>query len=62
VRKNKGVGMVNDIIVLLVEIMAGNENFEMATLLRNSCLVSSMVFNCEAWYTHNKTKKNSGKS
>ena len=50
VRKNKGVGIVNDIIVLLVEIMAGNENFEMATLLRNSCLVSSMVFNCEAWY------------
>ena len=31
-------------------MMAGNEHFEMATLLRNSCLVSSMIFNCEAWY------------
>ena len=31
-------------------MMAGNEHFEMSTLLRNSCLVSSLVFNCEAWY------------
>ena len=50
IRKNKGVGIVNDITALLVEMMAGAEHFEMATLLRNSCLVSSMLFNCEAWY------------
>ena len=50
IRKNKGVGIVNDIHALLVEIMAGAAHFEMATLLRNSCLVSSMLFNCEAWY------------
>ena len=31
-------------------MMAGNEHIEMSTLLRNSCLVSSLVFNCEAWY------------
>ena len=31
-------------------MMAGNDHFEMGTLLRNSCLVSSMIFNCEAWY------------
>ena len=49
-RQNKGTGIVNDICALLVEMMTGNENFQMATLLRNSCLVSSMVFNCEAWY------------
>ena len=30
--------------------MAGSDHFEMSTLLRNSCLVSSMIFNCEAWY------------
>ena len=35
---------------LLVEIMAGKEYFIIGILLRNSCLVSSMVFNCEAWY------------
>ena len=49
-RQNKGTGIVNDICALLVEMMTGNENFQMAILLRNSCLVSSMVFNCEAWY------------
>ena len=36
--------------VILVEFMAGKEHFELATILRNSCLVSSLVFNCEAWY------------
>ena len=41
---------MNDITALLVEMVAGAIFFEMATLLRNSCLVSSMLFNCEAWY------------
>ena len=48
--RNKGIGLVNEINALLVEIMAGSEHFEIATLLRNSCIVSSMIFNCEAWY------------
>ena len=42
--------MKNEIHALLVEMMAGDEHFVMATLVRNSCLVSSMIFNCEAWY------------
>ena len=50
IRKNKGVGLVREIHALLVEMMAGDEHFKMGTLLRNSCLVSSMIFNCEAWY------------
>ena len=41
---------MNEINALLVEIMAGCEHFYIGTLLRNSCLVSSMIFNCEAWY------------
>ena len=41
---------MNDITALLLEMMAGAVHFEMATLLRNSCFVSSMLFNCEAWY------------
>jgi hypothetical protein len=49
-RRNRGAGLKNKIYALLVEMMAGDEHFLMATLLRNSCLVSSMIFNCEAWY------------
>ena len=49
-RRNKGLGIVNDKNVILVEIMAGKEHFELATILRNSCLVRSLIFNCEAWY------------
>ena len=41
---------MNEINALLVEMMAECEHFFMGKLLRNSCLVSSMVFNCEAWY------------
>ena len=48
-KRNKGVGLVNEIRALLVKIMAGCEHFKWAQL-RNSCLVSSMVINCEAWY------------
>ena len=49
-RINKGTGLVNEISALLVEIMAGKEHFELSTFLRNSCLVSSLLFNCESWY------------
>ena len=45
-----GVGIVINKTALLVEIMAGKENIEIAKLLIKSCLVSSMVFNCGAWY------------
>ena len=41
---------MNEISALLVEIMAGKEHFELATLLRSRCLVSGKIFNCEAWY------------
>ena len=43
-RRNRGAGLKNEIYALLVEMMAGDEHFVMATLLRNSCLVSSMIF------------------
>ena len=49
-RRNRGAGLKNEIYALLVEMMAGDGHFVMATLLRNSCLVSSMIFNCESWY------------
>ena len=57
-KRNNGIGLVNEINALLVEIMAGSEHFELATLLRHSCLVSSVIFlYFEAWYKL-KPKKN----
>ena len=49
-RRNRVAGLKNEIHAPLMEMMAGDGHFVMATLLRNSCLVSSMIFNCESWY------------
>ena len=49
-RKNKGLGLVNEISAMLVEAMLGKDHFEIAMLVRNAILVSSLIFNCEAWY------------
>ena len=53
-RKNKGLGLVTEISAMLVEAMLGKEHFEIAMLVRNAILVSSLIFNCEAWYGLNK--------
>ena len=49
-RKNKGIGLVNEISAMLVEAMLGKDHFEIAMLTRNAMLVSSLIFNCETWY------------
>ena len=49
-RKNKGTGLVNEINATLVEMMPGQDNFEIATLLRNTILVSSLLFNSKTWF------------
>ena len=46
----KGKGIVNKIVTVLDGIPFGKQYFEVGILLRNSLLVSSMLFNCEAWY------------
>ena len=46
----KGKGIVNRILTVLDGIPFGKHYFEVGILLRNSLLVSSMLFNCEAWY------------
>ena len=56
-RKNKGTGLVTEISAMLVEAMLGKDHFEIAMLVRNAILVSSHIFNCEAWY--GLTKKGS---
>ena len=46
----KGKGIVNNILTMLEGIPFGKHYFEVGIILRNSLLVSSMLFNSEAWY------------
>ena len=46
----KGKGIVTRIMTLLEGIPFGRFYFEVAMILRNSLLVSSLLFNSEAWY------------
>ena len=46
----KGKGIVNNILTMLEGIPFGKHYFEVGIILRNSILVSSMLFNSEAWY------------
>ena len=53
-RQNKGRGMMNEIMAILEDIMYGKYHFEVAVMLRNALLVSSMLCNAEAWYNTTK--------
>ena len=53
---NKGTGIVRKILTLLDGIPFGKYHFEAGVLLRNSLLVSSMLFNSEAWYNVSKSE------
>ena len=49
-RLAKGKGIVKQIINMLEGIPFGKHYFEVGVLLRDSLLVSSVLFNAEAWY------------
>ena len=49
-RNAKGNGIVRKMITILDGIPFGQHYFEVGIRLRNSLLVSSMLFNAEAWY------------
>ena len=53
-RKNKGTAQVNEIHAIIAEIMLGKDHFEVSILLRNTMLISSLLFNSEAWYNLSK--------
>ena len=57
-RVNKGKGIIRNILSMLEGIPFGKYFFEVAIILRNSLLVGSVLFNCEAWYNlpKNRTK------
>ena len=49
-RRKRGVGIVTQIMAMLEELCLGKYNFEVALILRNSLLISSLLTNAEAWY------------
>ena len=58
-RANIRVGVTNQIITILDEICYGPYPSEVALMLRNALLISSMLCNSEAWYnvTHEERNK-----
>ena len=46
----KGTGIVTKILAMLEGIPLGKQYFKVGTILRDSLLTSSMLFNSEAWY------------
>ena len=49
-RKNKGFGIVNEIIALLDEIPLGRFKMEIGLKLRQAMLLNGMLYNSEAWH------------
>ena len=49
-RKNRGIGLVTQIMTKLEETCFGKFFFKVAIILRNSHLISSLLTNAEAWY------------
>ena len=57
-RVNKGKGIVNRIMTRLEAIPFGKYYYEVAMILRDSLLVSSMLTNSEAWYNVTEAELN----
>ena len=48
-RKNKAIGIINQIMQILETVYFGKYHFEVAMILRSSMLLSSLLLNSEAW-------------
>ena len=48
-RKNRGIGIINQIMQILDTVFFGKYHFEVAMILRSSMLLSSLLLNSEAW-------------
>ena len=57
-RVAKGTGIVTKIMSILDNIPFGSHYFEIAVILRNSLLCSSMLCNSESWYNITKAEMN----
>ena len=49
-RKNKGFGIINEIMAILDEIPLGRYKMEIGLRLRQAMLVNGMLYNSEAWH------------
>ena len=49
-RAGKGIGLVNNIETTLKNTPGGKYHFELAVLMRNAILISSMLSCSEIWY------------
>ena len=57
-RVARGKGIISRIVTILEGIFVGKFYFEVALMLRNSLLISSMLVNTEAWYNITKAELN----
>ena len=55
-RKNKGFGIVNEIIALLDEIPLGRFKMEIGLKLRQAMLLNGMLYNSEVWHSLGETE------
>ena len=56
-RKNKGTGIVNQIMTKLEEVCFGHYHFQVAVIWRSTYLISSLLTNAEAWYNVTQADK-----
>ena len=52
--RNKGIGIQNNIIEMLERMPGGEFHFQIAVILKNSLLISSILSNSEVWYGFTK--------
>ena len=55
-RKNKGYGIVSEIIAILDEIPLGRYKLEIGLKLRQAMLLNGILFNSEAWHAVSETE------
>ena len=57
-RKNKGIGIVAQIMYILDTVSLGSFVFEIALVLREGLLVNGILYNTEVWYGTNESQIN----
>ena len=50
-RKNKGLGIVSEILAILKDIPLGKHRLEIGLMLRQAMLINGILFNSEAWHS-----------
>ena len=50
-RKNKGYGIVSEILAILDEIPLGRYKLEIGLKLRQAMLINGILYNSEAWHS-----------